>query len=130
MKLDTVAVLAVGLGGFIGAVARYNISEMMASAKFPYGTLFVNVLGSLILGFIIFYPVSSGIISDQWRLFMCVGILGAFTTMSAFSAATYTQIENNELIKASFNIILNVAGSILAVFAGKAIATAGYFSQA
>ncbi|MFO7618491.1 MAG: fluoride efflux transporter CrcB [Thermoplasmata archaeon] len=128
MKLESMAMLAVGLGGFIGAMARYGLSEMLASAKFPYGTLMANILGSLILGFIIFYPASSGTISDEWRLFICVGVLGAFTTMSAFSAATFLLIENNEIFKASLNVILNVAGSLLAIFAGKALATLNCFS--
>jgi CrcB protein len=130
MKFESAAMLIVGFGGFIGAVARYEISQYILSSRFPYATLLVNVLGCFILGFILFHPFSSGGISEDWRLFLCVGILGAFTTMSAFSSETFTMLENHEGMKAMANIIINVVGSILAVFGGRALAMVGYFAEA
>jgi CrcB protein len=128
MKLESITFLIVGLGGFIGAAARYGISEFMYTEKFPYGTLVVNILGSFILGFILFHQISTGAMSEQWRLFLCVGILGAFTTMSAFSAETFTMLESSESAKAFLNILVNVMGSITAVFAGRALAMSSYFT--
>lgn len=130
MKFESMAMLIVGFGGFIGAIARYEISQIILSTKFPYATLMVNIIGSFILGFILFNQMSGGAFSEEWRLFLCVGILGAFTTMSAFSAETFSLLENNEGMKAMFNIFVNVIGSILAVFAGRALAMTSYFAQA
>lgn len=130
MKFESAAMLIVGFGGFIGAVARYEISQYVLSSKFPYATLLVNVLGCFILGFILFHQFSSGGISEDWRLFLCVGVLGAFTTMSAFSAETFALLENHEGMKAMANVIINVVGSILALFAGRALALSVYFTTA
>ncbi len=128
MKIDLMAMMIVGLGGFIGAIARYGTSEFAGSVKLPYGTLIVNVLGCFIMGFILFHQLSSGGISEEWRLFLCVGILGAFTTMSAFSAETFAMLEQKEVAAAFLNIILNVFGSIIAVFLGRSVAMLSYFS--
>lgn len=128
MKIESMAFLIVGMGGFIGAVARYGISEFMTTEKFPYGTFIVNLLGSFILGFLLFHQLEVGGISQEWRLFLCVGIMGAFTTMSAFSAETFGMLERQENMMALANIILNVGGSIAAVFLGRAVAVAGWFT--
>ena len=123
MKIEYIAILLVGIGGFAGAISRYGISEMLASDRFPYAILLVNVAGSFILGFLIFSQVLAGDYSDEWRLFLGVGFLGAFTTMSAFSADTIALMENNEVLMAGINVLLNVGGSIGAAFLGWAVAT-------
>jgi len=128
MKIDLMAMMIVGLGGFIGAIARYGTSEFMATVKLPYGTLLVNILGSFFLGFLLFHQLSSGGISEEWRLFLCVGILGAFTTMSTFSAETFGMLEQKEVVAATLNIMMNVFGSIIAVFVGRSVAMLSYFS--
>ena len=128
MKIESMAFLIVGVGGFLGAVARYGVSEYMTTENFPYGTFIVNLLGSFILGFLLFHQMAAGGISHEWRLFLCVGILGAFTTMSAFSAETFGMLEQQESVKAMGNIIMNVGGSIVAVFIGRAVALSGWFT--
>lgn len=123
MKIEYIAILLVGIGGFLGAVSRYGISEMLASDKFPYATLLVNVAGSFVLGYLIFSQVLAGDYSDEWRLFLGAGFLGAFTTMSAFSVDTMNLMENNEALRAGINILLNVGGSIGAAFLGWVLTT-------
>ncbi len=82
--------LFVGFGGFLGAILRFLVSgwvQRMFSSSFPYGTLAVNGLGSLLLGFLM--GLSEGnIVSPQVRLLVGIGLLGAFTTFSTFSYET------------------------------------------
>ena len=84
--MDHKTILIIGIGGFLGAVSRYYLSEMASKDVFPYGTLAVNFIGCLLLGFMLFsslytFPV-------EYRNFIAVGFLGSFTTMSTFSYET------------------------------------------
>ena len=107
--------LIVGMGGFIGAVLRFGVHTAVPADRFPWGTLAVNVIGSFILGYIFFAYAFNGQLSDQWRAFLVIGVLGAFTTMSTFSMETMTLSQDNETAKAMGNILLNVGGSLVAV---------------
>ena len=107
--------LIVGLGGFIGAVLRFSIHTAVPADKFPWGTLAVNIIGSFILGYMFFAYAFDGGLSNEWRAFLGIGVLGAFTTMSTFSVETMSLFQENEAAKAMGNILLNVGGSILAV---------------
>ena len=114
--------LAVGAGGALGAVMRYLVTGWVHRAvppAFPYGTLAVNVAGSLIVGF------ASGVFAARAesrdhliQLFLIVGVCGGFTTFSAFSAETYQLVQRGALAPAAVNVVLQVAGSLAAVFAG------------
>lgn len=114
--------LAVGGGGALGAIGRYLMTaavHRVLPATFPYGTLTVNVLGSLVVGF------ATGIAAERVQteghlgvLFLIVGICGGFTTFSAFSADTYRLMERGAMAAAAVNITLQVMGGLLAVFAG------------
>ena len=114
-------ILYIGLGGFIGAVSRYLLSRYINNLlpAFPLGTLAVNILGSFVLGFII-YSVSLGRnISPEMRDFITIGMLGGFTTMSAFAYESFRLMELNQMMLFALNIALNVILCIAAVYAGK-----------
>lgn len=117
-------ILYIGVGGFIGAVSRYLLSRYINNLlpSFPFGTLTVNIIGSFILGFII-YSVSLGRnISPEMRDFIIIGMLGGFTTMSAFAYESFRLMELNQMMLFALNIALNVILCIAAVYAGKELA--------
>ena len=113
--------LLVGLGGFIGSVARFLVSKLNLSWHFfsiPMGTLTVNVLGSFIIGILVGISAKSDLISTDLRVFLMVGFCGGFTTFSTFAFDNFMMISGNLW---QF-LILNIGGSILAgllaVYAG------------
>lgn len=107
------------VGGALGAVARYAIGGwVQGNAFFPYGTLAVNVAGSFILG-LVMAGTHAGFVSNDARLFLGVGLLGAFTTFSTFSFETFRLIENQEWLLAAANTLLNVGLALFAVFAAR-----------
>ena len=108
--------LIVGIGGFIGAVLRFSVHTAVPADRFPWGTLVVNIIGSFILGYMFFAFAFDGSLSNEWRAFLGIGILGAFTTMSTFSVETMALFGDNEVPKAMTNILLNVGGSLGAVW--------------
>lgn len=117
-------ILYIGFGGFIGAVSRYLVSRYINNLlpSFPFGTLTVNLIGSFILGFII-YSVSLGRnISPEMRDFITIGMLGGFTTMSAFAYESFRLMELNQMMLFALNLALNVILCIAAVYAGKELA--------
>ncbi len=111
----------IALGGAFGACTRYLISELcivLLGKGFPYGTLTVNVIGSLIMG-ILMSSLSQGILeAAPWRPIIGLGFLGALTTFSTFSMDNVTLMQQGEIIKAGLNILLNVTLSIVACFIG------------
>lgn len=117
-------IIYIGVGGFIGAVSRFLVSRYMNSLlpSFPLGTLTVNIIGSFILGFIV-YSVSLGkSVSPDMRDFITIGILGGFTTMSSFAYESFRLMELNQLLMFSLNLTLNLVLCIAAVYAGKELA--------
>lgn len=83
--------LIIGIGGFIGAVLRYGVGGWIqgTTTTFPVGTLGVNTLGSFFLALIMYLSEYSGFFSDQTRIFLTIGVIGAFTTMSTFSYESF-----------------------------------------
>lgn len=113
--------LAIGLGGAVGAVLRFMVStgvHRFAGRDFPYGTLSVNILGSLLMGFLYILLIERLSFGAEWRAVLLVGLLGAFTTFSTFSIETLNLIENGELVKAGVNVALSVGLCLLAVWVG------------
>ena len=113
--------LLVGIGGFIGTVARWAIGHALPRTPLPLGVLAVNVAGSLLVGFLLFSPRPSPL-SPEASAFLAAGVLGGFTTMSAFAYDTNLMAWGRDLPWAAANVVLNVAGSLGAVAAGRGLA--------
>ena len=113
--------LWIGLGGFIGALLRFLLSGIMQSKvnAFPLGTLGVNFIGSFFMGFIMYSSEFGGIFSEEARVFLTMGLLGSFTTMSTFSYETFKLLEQNELLLVSINVVGTVLLTIFAIYLGK-----------
>lgn len=113
--------VAIATGGALGALLRFYASTAIYSILgrgFPYGTLFVNVSGSFIMGLCYVLFIDRLQISPELRSAVLIGVLGAFTTFSTFSIETLNLIENGELMKASLNILLSVVLCIVGAWLG------------
>ena len=113
--------LAIAGGGALGAVLRFAMSSTIyriLGREFPYGTLAVNVLGSLLMGFLFVVLVERLALSAEWRAALLIGLLGAFTTFSTFSFETLALFESGQLFKAFLNIILSVCLCLAATWLG------------
>ena len=117
-------IISVGFGGFLGAVGRYWLSGIVQkySDRFPLGTLSVNLLGSFLVGLLATLFLEKMIVNLEIRLFILVGILGAFTTYSTFSLETLNLMRGGEWIFAGTNIFVNIVGTLIAVWVGVSIA--------
>lgn len=113
--------LAIAGGGAIGALLRFWMSNgihHLLGRGFPYGTLAVNVLGSLLMGFLYVMLIDKLPLSAVWRAALLIGLLGAFTTFSTFSIETLNLMEEGELIKALLNVVLSVVLCLFAAWTG------------
>lgn len=118
-----ISLLLVMMGGALGAGARYLVGKALLGwlgPDYPWGTLAVNVLGGLAMG------VLAGMLGrmtagDQARLFLAVGVLGGFTTFSAFSLELVTMLERGAMMTAMGYALASVAGAVVALFAGLAM---------
>ncbi len=117
--------LIVGLGGFIGAILRYWISAWIQSGivSFPLGTLGVNFIGSFLLALIMYVSEYRGLVGMETRLFLTIGVLGSFTTMSTFSFESMKLLEQNQYILFGLNLMGTVTLCLLAVYLGKVLVT-------
>jgi len=117
------AYLWIAIGSALGGMARYGASRAVAlryGETFPWGTLVVNVVGSVVIGFIaaLAAPESRIIISPNARQFIMVGLCGGFTTFSSFSLQTLELIRNRNFAEAGGNVLLSVAACMAAVAIG------------
>ncbi|MDG6773306.1 fluoride efflux transporter CrcB [Thiomicrorhabdus sp. ZW0627] len=113
--------LAIAAGGALGAVSRFAVSHQTYQwfgRDFAWGTLSVNLIGSFIMGVVAVLLVDKLGASNEWRSFIMVGFLGAFTTFSTFSFETMQYIEVGEMNKALANIAVSVITCLVAVWLG------------
>ncbi len=114
----------IAAGGAIGALMRYWLSNgiyVFMGRGFPYGTLTVNVTGSLIMGFLYVFMIERMDASVEWRAALMIGLLGAFTTFSTFSIETMNLLESGEQLKAALNVILSVTLCLLGCWLGMVV---------
>ena len=110
--------LAVGIGGFLGSVLRYLLSEIpIKQINYPVNTLITNIIGAVIIGMVISYADKTGMRPEK-LLLLKTGFCGGLTTFSTFSHETFKLIENGSLLLAGSYVILSVAGSIVGVYLG------------
>jgi len=117
--MQPLLLLAVGSGGFVGAILRFLISgwvQKLSPTLFPIGTLSVNVLGSFIIGFMALYFES--VVAPHQKALVITGMLGALTTFSTFSLETLTMLQGGLWGRVTLNITLNVILCITATMLG------------
>lgn len=122
------AVLLVALGGAMGSVARYKMSGWVLHHtldwKFPAGTFAVNVIGCLLAGLLAGLAEKQELFSADARLLLFTGLLGGFTTFSAFGLETMYLLRKGELLVAGSNVALSVVAGLLALWLGLGAARA------
>lgn len=115
-----------GIGGFIGSSLRYAVGgyvqQISRSADFPYGTLVVNLIGCFIIGFLSQLAESRGVFTGESRTFIFIGILGGFTTFSAFGNETMNLWRDGQNTLAMANIAAHVVLGLGAVWISRALA--------
>ena len=117
-----ISIIYVGIGGFIGAVFRFLLSStIQGSSKFPLGTLGVNILGAFTLSFITYSSEKAFALPDSSRLFLTVGLLGAFTTMSTFSLESFKLLEEHQNMLFIMNLALNNILCLSGIYLGKIV---------
>jgi CrcB protein len=118
--------LIVGLGGALGSMARYGVglvaARLFPGATWPWATLSVNVIGGLMMGLLVGWLAQRGQGGESLRLFAAVGLLGGFTTFSAFSLETVLMIERRQFGLAAAYVALSVVLACAALFLGLMIA--------
>jgi fluoride exporter len=112
------ASLFVALGGGAGAWLRFVAGRLIGSYSFPLATLSVNIIGSFAMGLLAGWLVRQGSGTEGWRLLLGVGVLGGFTTFSAFSLEIVTLAQRGALASAALYAVLSLAGGIAALFIG------------
>ncbi len=116
---------AIAIGGAAGSVLRYGVSQgihALVGRGFPWGTLVVNSLGSLLIGFLFVYLVERLAVSEVLRAALFIGLLGGFTTFSTFSLETLALIEEASYIKAMVNIFISVVLCLAGAWLGMTLA--------
>ncbi len=111
---------AIGIGSFIGGISRYLLSGAVQSKTaglFPWGTLAVNITGCLLIG-VVYGFADKGQMTNDWRLFLATGVLGGFTTFSAFSYETAELMRNGNNLTALSYVALSIFAGVLATFIG------------
>ncbi len=119
-------ILWVGFGGFFGSIGRYLLSgyiqHLMKGTGFPYGTLVVNLVGCLLIGFLSQWVGARGFLSPETRLFVFMGLLGGFTTFSTFSNETMNLWQTGESVAALSNVAMHVILGLGAAWLGHVLA--------
>jgi len=120
-----VAYLWIALGAIVGASARYFLSGYVArtfSSTFPYGTLIINVTGSLLLGFFLVLTEERVLVDPRWRLLVAIGFCGSYTTFSSYAFESFAFMEQGQWLALTANVVVNNALCLAFVIAGAAAA--------
>lgn len=118
-------VLVIGIGGFVGAVARYGIAAWIGQRwgrSFPLGTFVINVSGSFLIGLLMTLMAERFTENPQWRLLLVVGFLGAYTTFSTFEYETGALLKDGEWLYAGLNVVMSVIVGFVALKLGEVMA--------
>jgi CrcB protein len=121
MTMSWQTILAIGSGGFIGAILRAYLNGLISHKlphDLPYGTLGVNLIGSFIMGVLIAYFMHSTLFSVHMKSFLTTGVLGALTTYSTFAIESFLLIKGGSMSLAFLNISLNAIGTIVMAGSG------------
>ena len=113
--------LLIGAGGFIGSIARYLVSRLNTHVEWlsiPVGTLAVNVLGSLLIGFLIGIAEKSPVLTVELRMFLMVGLCGGFTTFSSFTGENLMLMRNGQFLPLFLYTGLSILLGFTAVYLG------------
>ncbi len=117
--------LLVGFGGALGSMLRFGMSmglHALVGRTFPWGTLFVNVTGSFVMGLVYVLLIERVALGPEWRALLMVGLLGGYTTFSSFSIETLNLIESGDLLRAAVNVLASVVLCLAAVWTGVIVA--------
>src|SRR5215207_1172419 len=122
-----VRILLVGLGGFVGTLARYWLSGVIArryGETFPLGTLVVNAIGCFIIGFLFYFFYDRSLTTPTARTVVLIGVIGGFTTFSSYGLQTFTLLRDGELFLALVNVVASNALGLALVWLGYVLAKA------
>lgn len=108
----------VAVGGVVGALLRYGVSEVVAPGSWPWATLMVNIGGALAIGVVVGVLVRNASASEVWGPLLITGVLGGFTTVSAFALDTFVLINTGAILMAVGYFTVTLAGGFLAVTVG------------
>src|SRR3982074_2020856 len=116
--------LWIALGAVVGASARYFLSTLIARdfSAFPYGTLLINITGSLVLGFFLVFSTERALLDLRWRLLVAVGFCGSYTTFSSYAFESFALMEQGQWLLTGINIVASNALCLAAVLGGAALA--------
>jgi CrcB protein len=119
--------LWISLGGILGANLRYFLSRIItrfSDAAFPYGTLLINITGSLVLGFFLVWTTERVFADPRWRLLVAIGFCGSYTTFSSYAYETMSYFEQGNWSLFAANILANNVLCLAAILVGAMIARA------
>lgn len=121
-------IITVALGGAMGAVSRFLVGNIVGKAlgsAWPYGTFIINIVGCFCMGVLMTVIVERQLLPAAWRLFLCVGFLGGFTTFSSFGYETISLINNGKLLEAiayvSGSVLLGLLATAIGVYVGRVV---------
>jgi len=115
------SLLIIGVGGFFGSIGRYLFAHFIYrwfEPTFPISTLIVNILGSFLIGMVYSLSERGALLSDEWRIFLAVGLLGGFTTFSTFTFEMIVMLRDGQFMNVITYALLSVFASLLACFLG------------